>query len=153
MSQQTSPQDDQTLGDHDQLPQSIKTNDKVNELPEAERRIVWGLGEGNRPVLMEWQEDNTPGRRWVLETDDVTVGRDTPSDLIMTLDQISRRHLRVYRDGKHYFVADLGSRNGTWVNGERVVGAVRVKDGDEINVALVVKLIFLGEDAAPHDAP
>jgi hypothetical protein len=145
--------DERTLGNRGDLPQTVETNNKVQELPEAERQMIWGAGEGNRPVLVEWQEDNSPGRRWVLETDDVTIGRDAPSDLVILMDQISRRHLRVYRDGGHYFVADLGSKNGTWVNGERVEGGLRVKDGDEINVALVVKLIFLGEDAEPYHAP
>ncbi len=145
------PADKDTIITHrDDLSQAVETNEKIHELPEAQRKMIWGAGEGNRPVLVEWQEDNTPGRRWILETDDVTIGRDDPSDLVIHMDQISRRHLRIHRSEEYYFVADLDSKNGTWVNGERVTADIRVKDGDEINVALVVKLIFLGEDAEPH---
>jgi pSer/pThr/pTyr-binding forkhead associated (FHA) protein len=144
--------DDSTLANPDSLTQEIETTDNVFEIPEHQRKVLWGRGDGNRPVLVEWQEDNTPGRRWVLETDDVTVGRDEPSDLVIHMDEISRSHLRIFREGDHYFAADLGSKNGTWVNGERIKGNLRIKDGDEINVALVVKLIFLGEDSARHTA-
>lgn len=150
MAPQTPPDDDNTPAKPGEVPQAVETNEKIQELPEAQRKMVWGVREVDRPILVEWQEDNTPGRRWILETDDVTIGRDEPSDLVIRMDQISRRHLRIYRNGDHYFVADLDSKNETWVNGERVTNDARVKDGDEINVALVVKLIFLGEDAQPH---
>lgn len=137
---------------HDPLRRVVGVNDKVHELPTAERGMIWGVGAGKRPVLVEWQDDNTPGRRWVLATDDVTIGRDAPSDLVIHTEQVSRRHLRIYREGNRYFVADLGSKNGTWVNGGRVGAGTRIRDGDEINVALVVKLIFIGEDAEPTGA-
>ena len=50
------------------------------------------------------------------------------------------------RDGR-FFLQDLGSKNGTHLNGEQVTGTVPLQDGDEIQIALCVKLVFVGTDA------
>jgi pSer/pThr/pTyr-binding forkhead associated (FHA) protein len=47
---------------------------------------------------------------------------------------VSQVHARVFRQGDGYWVEDLGSTNGTLVNGRRVVGAVPVRRGDRVQV-------------------
>jgi hypothetical protein len=62
--------------------------------------------------------------------------------------QVSRCHVRIERDEGGYLLRDLGSKNGTHVNGEEVrEGPYRLKDGDEIQIALCVKMGFVGADA------
>jgi len=46
-----------------------------------------------------------------------------------------------------FAVEDLGSKNGTYVNGAPVRGSVQLQDGDEIQVALSVRLLFVGAEA------
>jgi hypothetical protein len=65
--------------------------------------------------------------------DELTVGRGGGCGIVLTADQfVSTVHARVYRRGEDLLVEDLGSRNGTFVNGERVVAPTRVKRGDRV---------------------
>jgi DNA-binding winged helix-turn-helix (wHTH) protein len=49
--------------------------------------------------------------------------------------RVSRHHARVTVDGDAALIEDCGSRNGTWVSGQRAAGRVRLSDGDEIAIA------------------
>lgn len=79
-----------------------------------------------------------------LKPGEYIIGRDPTCDIVVTDPYISRRHARIFfRDGKWY-VEDLGSRNGTFVNGEDIKdkGAIELNEGNEIVIgfsALVVK--------------
>jgi DNA-binding winged helix-turn-helix (wHTH) protein len=52
----------------------------------------------------------------------------------------------LHQDGR-YILHDLGSKNGTHLNGKQVQGTAPLQDGDEISIALAVKLVFVGTDA------
>lgn len=70
-------------------------------------------------------------RRFPLDTA-LVVGREPGCDVLEDHPSLSRRHARVLLDGDDAYVEDLKSKNGTWVNGVRIAGRVRVKDGDAI---------------------
>ena len=53
-------------------------------------------------------------------------------------DLVSRRHAALSRDGERWVLRDLGSTNGTRVNGVRVVEDVEVRPGDRVNLGGVV---------------
>ena len=75
----------------------------------------------------------------------VTIGRDADVELPLRDGSISRRHCRVERDEdtSRYILHDLGSTNGTRVNGTRVAGAVPLAEGDKIFLgATVVKFSY-----------
>jgi pSer/pThr/pTyr-binding forkhead associated (FHA) protein len=69
-----------------------------------------------------------------LDEPDVTVGRDPGLEVSLPWDtEVSRVHAQVLRLGSQWVVVDDGlSRNGTWVNGERVNGRRRLVDGDSL---------------------
>ncbi|MCU0496753.1 MAG: FHA domain-containing protein [Anaerolineae bacterium] len=93
---------------------------------------------------------------WKLTADELTLGREDGCDMIIPERQISRKHLRVFRENGVYYVEDLESRNGTWVNGQRLEGARELFDNDEIHVALVVRLMFMSSAATaplPFELP
>jgi serine phosphatase RsbU (regulator of sigma subunit) len=70
-----------------------------------------------------------------MEQDVLTIGRASDSDLVVADRFLSRSHARLsLRDGL-LFVEDLGSRNGTQVNGESIEGAREVRTGDRIQVS------------------
>jgi len=84
-------------------------------------------------------------QHWTLSQDEVFIGRDEDCDIVLNERQISRKHVRIIREGERYFIYDLESRNGTWVNGHRLEKEPReLIDNDEIHVALAVRLQFSG---------
>ncbi len=76
-----------------------------------------------------------------------TMGRQGENDLVMLDGRVSRSHARIVQDGDGYLLEDLGSRHGTYVNGERV-STCRLKSGDRVSlgVADAYTLIFVLRD-------
>ena len=64
----------------------------------------------------------------------VAIGRGRECELPLFSDSASRRHAEVYADGDDFLVRDLGSKNGTFVNGEPVERPHRLRPGDRIGV-------------------
>ena len=62
-----------------------------------------------------------------------TIGRDGGCDLVLADVTVSRRHARLERDGSNWVLQDLGSTNGTRLNGWLVSGAVPVQAGDQVS--------------------
>jgi hypothetical protein len=60
------------------------------------------------------------------------IGRLPGCDLKLTHDSVSRNHAELHRDGTVWTLHDLGSTNGTHVNGSRIIGAVTVRPGDRV---------------------
>jgi pSer/pThr/pTyr-binding forkhead associated (FHA) protein len=78
----------------------------------------------------------------------VSVGRSAENDIQIHDNHVSRNHLVVRRAGRRYLVKDLGSGNGTLVNGHRIPpgATVEVKEGDAIVVGMSV--FCLGEGSS-----
>jgi hypothetical protein len=88
------------------------------------------------------------GRRWVLSrTTPLHIGRNDDCDITLPDRQVSRNHARIFWQDEGYFIEDLGSKNGTHVNGQELEGSVRLEDGDELQVALRFKLAFVDAGA------
>ncbi len=98
------------------------------------------------PILIV-QDENHPIQNWTMTNDDVTLGRGEECDLVLAERQISRQHIRIYKYGDAYRIKDLDSKNGTWVNGQQLKGERDLHDGDEIHVALAVRIRFIGSGA------
>lgn len=82
---------------------------------------------------------------WILEKEEMTLGREDTCDMVIPMRQISRQHVVFRRVGQdEYEVEDLGSKNGTWLNGNRFEGTRKIGDGDEVHLALKVRLRFVG---------
>jgi DNA-binding winged helix-turn-helix (wHTH) protein len=108
-----------------------------------------------KPILMVLDGPQT-NQYWTMTSDQMILGRDDTCDVILSERQVSRQHIRIYKEGSRYFIEDLQSKNGTWVNGQRLEGTRELGDGDEIHVALAVRLQFLGSGATaplPFELP
>lgn len=75
------------------------------------------------------------------------IGRSGFCDIVLNKRSISREHARIFEDGGEYYITDLESINGTFVNGTPVKGEVRLKDRDRINLFDVPMKFYLFDDA------
>jgi pSer/pThr/pTyr-binding forkhead associated (FHA) protein len=97
------------------------------------------------------------GRRVAL-AGPVTVGRGRDADLVLADELVSRHHAQVTPSGSGAVVEDLGSRNGTFVNGEGIPGPTRLEPGDQLQLGVtLVELRSAGQIAerpsAVHPVP
>jgi len=67
-----------------------------------------------------------------LDSERITVGTLESNDVVVDVDGVSRVHAVLERFRDAWFVRDLGSRNGTFVNGDRILGERALHSGDEI---------------------
>ena len=67
-------------------------------------------------------------------TGPVTVGRSSTAEIQLIDEKVSREHCRFTPDGAKVTVEDLGSHNGTYVNGEKISGPRTLAAGDEVAV-------------------
>jgi len=72
---------------------------------------------------------------------DVTFGRSRGSTISLEHEKVSRTHARVRRTGDVIEVEDLGSRNGTRVNGDKVEGVRRLETGDEVSIGPILAIV------------
>jgi hypothetical protein len=112
----------------------------------SERTAVAGDRTQELPVLIA-QTGKLHGSRWVLEGEQTLIGRGAECDLVIPDRQVSRTHARILHTPEGYTIEDLGSKNGTHVNGVEVDGRVQLQDGDIIQIALAMKLIFVGTES------
>lgn len=77
----------------------------------------------------------------------VTFGRAVGADVVVTDGSMSRNHARIVLEGDAWVVEDLGARNGTFVNGDRVDGRQRIASGDVIKMGAT--LVRVSEPDAP----
>ena len=101
---------------------------------------------GESPMLM-MKAGAATGQKWAIEKDVVVIGREESCDVALPERPVSRQHAEIRRDGNRHLLRDLGSKNGTFLNGQEIDGPVPLQDGDEIQIALRVKLLFVGVDA------
>lgn len=85
-----------------------------------------------------------------VEDESLVVGRAADSGLSLADPFLSRRHSRLFRKGAGLFVEDLGSRNGTLLNGNPVLSPTQVRPGDVIRVSNSTIRISSGEPEAPR---
>lgn len=95
------------------------------------------------PVHLEVVEGVEAGRQLPVE-DALTIGRDPGTDLTLNDSGVSRNHARISPDPEGASIEDLGSSNGTYVNGERIEAARRLTDGDEIQMGGAVLRVAEG---------
>ena len=92
------------------------------------------------------------GREHLLAGGSTTIGRAVDSDIVITSRRVSREHSRVERQGRHVTLVDLGSTNGTFLNGERVLAPVRLRDGDSVSIGDVI-LVFHDPESTFLETP
>ena len=90
-------------------------------------------------------EGSGVGEIYKIEKSPVIIGRDTKCDVRIWEEGISRQHAKIEKQHASYMISDLGSTNGTFVNGEQVP-QTSIQEGDKIRIGDVL-LRFSFQDA------
>jgi DNA-binding response OmpR family regulator len=109
--------------------------------------------EGRREVMQEKvprlvvQGGDEKGREIPLADKSVTIGRLADNDVVIVDRLASRRHAVLERQHGQYAIRDQESRNGTFVNGQRLSEPHVLRDGDEIQIGLEFKALYIDPEA------
>jgi diguanylate cyclase (GGDEF)-like protein len=86
------------------------------------------------------------GQMFRIPEGGLLIGRAPSAVLRIGEEGVSRHHARIHREGDAVLVEDLASRNGTYVNGERISGTRTLEEGDKIQVGPITVLRFAHHD-------
>jgi pSer/pThr/pTyr-binding forkhead associated (FHA) protein len=119
--------------------------------------LACNVAQTNGPSSMNYVLQVVRGRSATTTlklTDNVTsLGRHDDCVIRIKSAQVSRRHCELYEVGGQLMLRDLGSSNGTYVNGKRVTGEQSLKHGDELTVgAVTLRVARIGKPVSPLPA-
>ena len=77
------------------------------------------------------------GQEHPLEGALTRLGRDVENEIVIVSKRASREHAHILREGRHVYIEDQGSTNGTYLNGERLLARTLLRDGDRLGIGEV----------------
>jgi len=81
----------------------------------------------------------------------VVIGRSSDLDMVLVEDMVSRKHAKISCHDGRVLIEDLGSTNGTFVNGEKIAKAARLKEGDRILIGTSILKLVAEASGSPVD--
>lgn len=124
-----------------------KADDRVRYCTEAVQLVDKSRNSPMSYAVLLIQEPDGSLREVALAGDRLVIGRDPGCDIVVPGRLVSRDHAAIICAGRTYTLEDLGSRNGTTVNGQPLAGPRILRDGDRIELGGVGRLSFLDGDA------
>ncbi len=101
-----------------------------------------------RVLALRFISGKYQGGEFPIQTDrEIIVGRSSDLDMVLVEDMVSRKHARIAYDQDDLVIEDLGSTNGTFVNGEKIKRA-RLKEGDRLLIGTSILKVFSPEGGA-----
>ena len=91
-----------------------------------------------------------PGKTYELSQDEITIGRDIANNIVVNDAEVSRRHARLRLQAGNYILEDLGSTNGSFVNGQRLMGPHALRPGEQIMFGDHVSFSFEARQFDPN---
>jgi hypothetical protein len=86
-----------------------------------------------------------PGQVYELDRAEVSIGRDIANDIVINDAEVSRKHARLTLEADRYRIEDLNSTNGTYIDGQRLIGPHLLAIGEVIMFGDNVGVVFDGE--------
>jgi serine phosphatase RsbU (regulator of sigma subunit) len=93
------------------------------------------------------------GSRHPVEADRVVLGRHPDCDVVLDSAAISRQHAHIHKIAREFYVEDLGSRNGTFVNGQLVQGRQLLNNGDRLRICDLTLQFIAEPESREFGAP
>jgi two-component system, cell cycle response regulator len=105
------------------------------------------VGANDCVVVIYTKEPTLLGKRIVLESNTVRIGRGTDNNIVLDGDSVSRRHAHFERRNDAWYAVDDGSTNGTYVNERQIPEGVLLSNNDRIQVGPTIFKYLTGADA------
>lgn len=133
-----------------------ETNEPVDEAPDADSTAIYSpataeVGEhGEQPIAGAFryalvvERGPRAGLSYVLGEGETTAGREAHSDIFLADITVSRSHCKFVVDGNGLWVEDMGSTNGTYVNGRRR-DKIALEPGDEVIIGKFHLIVAQGD--------
>jgi predicted component of type VI protein secretion system len=83
-----------------------------------------------------------PGKIYPLEAPEIIIGRDASNGVAINDAEVSRKHAKLNLHGSAYVIQDLGSTNGTFINGQRITGSQVLNPGDTVSFGENIVLMY-----------
>jgi pSer/pThr/pTyr-binding forkhead associated (FHA) protein len=84
---------------------------------------------------------------------EIIIGRSSDLDMVLVEDMVSRRHAKISSSDQDVFIQDLGSTNGTFVNGEKIAGRARLSEGDRILLGTsIIRVVNVENSGSANDS-
>ncbi len=84
---------------------------------------------------------------------EIIIGRSSDLDMVLVEDMVSRRHAKISSTDAEVYIQDMGSTNGTFVNGEKIAGKALLHEGDRILVGTsIIKVVGAGEGSVAQQS-
>lgn len=99
-------------------------------------------------ALLQVIKGLNPGQQFPLEKPRAVLGRHPECDIVLDVGAISRQHAQILCEGNDFYVEDLKSRNGTFVNGELVQGRRKLAENDRVKICDLLFTFHLGQPSA-----
>jgi two-component system cell cycle response regulator len=131
-------------GPNDKSRRQFDDDDEVTKIGRVADLIPVKAPKRDRPYFIILAGSNL-GRMFRIEGDEVILGRATGATVRLEDDGISRNHAKVVMRGDELWIEDLGSQNGTFINGIKITTQA-LKDGDKIQVGATTILKFTYHD-------
>jgi DNA-binding NtrC family response regulator/pSer/pThr/pTyr-binding forkhead associated (FHA) protein len=116
---------------HTSVDRTIAVDTQVGQ-PQSVLLVYGDVGTGERSRLVD-----------IPDGSDITFGRSRRCTVHIDSESVSRSHARLSRSGNSYTIEDLGSRNGTCVNGEKITSSTILRSGDEISVGPITAVLSI----------
>lgn len=113
----------------------------LDKATQNERDVIAALPEGSAMLIA--LSGPSRGARFLLNSDLTSIGRSTDNEIFLDDVTVSRKHAQIIRSGKSYSVKDLGSLNGTYVDG-KVEENAQLSDGMELHIGKYRLHFFVG---------
>ena len=107
--------------------------------------------DGQTKCKLVVKQGSQPGQEYEFNQAELTIGRDPTCECSLDEPTISARHARLSYHHAQWWVEDLHSRNGSFLNDEPVRSKVVITSGDSLRCGSIVMIIDIEQDAAGHN--
>lgn len=108
-------------------------NTRITKVPQVKPQAE----AGNAYLVLIYPPGPDMGRRFLLDKDEIVLGRGSDCDIQVDRDSVSRKHAKVYRKGNQWMLEDLNSTNGSYVNDSLVQNAA-IRDSDFLKIGAAI---------------